>query len=78
MRTSFEIDENLFYEVKKMSLRSKKSVGAIIEDALRVMVIKNKKPQLKEKITLVTCGEGGLNHGIDLDDNKSLLDIMGD
>ena len=77
MRTSIEIDDNLFNEVKKFSLDSKKSLGLIIEDALRVMMLKkDRDDNFKPKISLITCGKKGLHHGGDLDNNQSLLDIM--
>ena len=78
MRTSIEIDENLFYEVKKLSLDSKKSFGTIIEDALRTMMVKKNKTNLRKKVSLITYGGDGLSHGVDLDSNKLLLDIMDD
>ena len=66
-------------EAKKFALDSKKSFGKIVEDALRIMIIKNSNKQvLQKKVSLITSGGGGLNHGIDLDDNQSLLDIMDD
>ena len=77
MRTSIEIDDNLFNEVKKFSLDSKKSLGLIIEDALRVMMLKkDSDDNFKSKTILITCGKKGLHHGVDLDNNQSLLDIM--
>lgn len=77
MRTSIEIDDNLFNEVKKFSLDSKKSLGLIIEDALRVMMLKkNSIENSKSKIYLKTCRGNGLKHGVDLDNNQSLLEIM--
>ena len=78
MRTSIEIDDDILYEAKKFALDSKKSLGTIVEDALRVMIIKKNSPANKKHVSLVTSGGSGLNHGIDLDNNKLLLDIMDD
>jgi len=79
MRTSIEIDDDILYEAKKLALESKTSFGTIVEDALRVMIIKkNNQENTKKHVLLVTSGGSGLNHGIDLDNNKLLLDIMDD
>jgi len=78
MRTSIEINENLLYEVKAFALESKKSLGTIIEDALLAMMAKKNRKANNEKISLKTFDGNGLIHGVDLDDNKSLLDIMDD
>lgn len=77
MRTSIEIDDSLFYEAKKLSLDSKKSFGKIIEDALRMMIEK-KETHTKSKISLFTVKGRGLHHGVDLDNNQSIADIMDD
>ena len=77
MRTSIEIDEVVLSEAKKFALDSKKSFGAIVEDALRVMIIKKSNQKfIQKKISLITSGRNGLNHGVDLDNNQSLLYIM--
>ena len=78
MRTSIEINDNLFYEVKAFSLKSKKSVGSIIEDALLALMVKKNSKVKTETVSLITYGVNGLKHGVDLDDNKLLEDIMDD
>ena len=77
MRTSIEIDDYIFSEAKKLSIASKKSFGKIVEDALRNMMMQNKNHS-KSKVSLVTVKGKGLYHGIDLDSNQSLADIMDD
>ena len=76
MRTSIDIDNAILCEAKKFALDSHKSFGTIVEDALRVMLVKKNSKEKLKKISLVTCNGKGLNHGVDLDNNKSLLDIM--
>ncbi len=77
MRTSIDIDDALFYEAKKIALDSKQKFNTVIENALRTMIVKkNTKP--KSKISLITTSGSGLNHGVDLDSNQSLADIMDD
>jgi len=77
MRTTIDIDDQLFYEAKKIALDSKQKLNTVIENALRTMIIK-KNTQIKSKISLITTNGSGLNHGVDLDSNQSLTDIMDD
>jgi len=77
MKTSIEIDDYIFSEAKKLSISSKKTFGKIVEEALRNMMLK-KRTGAKSKVSLVTMKGNGLQHGIDLDNNQSLADIMDD
>ena len=40
MRTSINIDDQLYFEAKKLAMESKKSVANVIEDALRRLLAK--------------------------------------
>ena len=75
MRTTITIDDQLFIQAKQFALESHQSFASVVEDALRHSITmkgaKNKNP-----ISLVTDGEGGLVHGVDLNDGQSLRDIM--
>ncbi len=74
MRTSINIDDQLFLEAKKYALDSHKTFTRVIEDALRNTLAK--KSIKKRSVTLVTMKGEGLKHGVDLDNNQSLEDIM--
>ena len=77
MRTSIDIDDQIFYEAKRIALDSKQKLSTVIENALRTMIIK-KETNDKSKVLLITMNGSGLNHGIDLDNSQSLADIMDD
>jgi metal-responsive CopG/Arc/MetJ family transcriptional regulator len=75
MRTTVNIDDRLLSEAKKQALESGSTLNRVIEDALRRTLSTNRKIE-KNKVTLVTVRGSGLRHGVNLDDNQSLLDIM--
>jgi len=75
MRTSINIDDQVYLEAKKYAAQSKKSFAQVIEEALR-STLSRKDISQNQKISLVTVGGDGLKHGIDLDDSQSLNDIM--
>lgn len=75
MRTNITIDDRLYLEVKQFAMESHKTFTKVVEDALR-NGLELKKAKNNHKVSLLTTGEGGLVHGIDLDDNASLNEIM--
>ncbi len=77
MRTTINIDDQLFYEAKKLAVESHKTLASVIEDALRnTFTLKNVEE--KNTISLVTMKGDGLKHGVDLNNNGSLSDLMDD
>ena len=76
MRTSINIDDQLYFEAKKLAMESKKTFANVIEDALRRVL--EKKDIKKTQVSLVTMKGKGLKHGVDLDNSQSLNDIMDD
>ena len=75
MRTSINIDEHIFHEAKQFALDSHTTFTHVIEDALRSLLAKEKIGK-KTSISLITMKGSGLKHGVDLDDNQSLANIM--
>ena len=75
MKTSISIDDRLYLEAKQFATESHKTFTKVVEDALRNS-LELKKAKNNHKVSLLTTGEGGLVHGIDLDDNASLNEIM--
>ena len=76
MRTTIRIDEQLLEEAKQLAIRSHKSLTAVIEDALRESLARQRACGRRERIRLTTCDGNGLLPGVDLDDSASLLDVM--
>ena len=76
MRTTVNIDEQLLIEVKTVAARSGRTMTAVIEDALRQALATRGSAHRPRLVTLPTHDGGGLQPGVDLDDNAALLDLM--
>lgn len=78
MRTTIRLDESLLAEVKKYAAKHQKTLTAIIEDALRETLARQKAFRRAAPVKLTTFKGSGTHPGIDLDDSASLLDAMDD
>lgn len=76
MRTTIRIDEQLLKEAKQLAIRSGKTLTAVIEDALRESLSRQRAAERREPVRLITFGGAGLLPGADLDDSAALLDVM--
>ncbi len=74
MRTTINIDEHILTLAKREAANQKKSLGKVVEDALRTIF--TSRTENSPKIFLVTADGAGVKAGIDLDDSRSLLEIM--
>ena len=75
MRTTITIDDQVFLEAKQLAAESHKTIANIVEEALRQSFV-SKKRKNKDSVSLVSAGEGGLVHCVDLDNSASLNDLM--
>ena len=76
MRTTINVDDQLLLLAKARAAASGMTLAKLIEDALRDLLrrcdlVKDRKP-----VKLITVKGTGTRPGIDLDDGRSLLDIM--
>lgn len=78
MRTTITIDDQLLAEAKTIAARSGRTLNAVVEDALRVAIARQREQRSRPRIPLPTFDGGGLQPGVDLDDSSSLLDLMGE
>ncbi len=77
MRTTITIDDELLTEAKQIAARTGKTLGAVIEDALREVIARRRAMQPGRVVDLpVFRGGSGLRSGINLDSNSDLLDAM--
>ena len=76
MRTTLNLDDQLLISAKHRALEESVSLARVIENALRDALAKPRAR--REKIRLVTASGCGVKPGVDLDNGRSLLDIMGD
>ena len=76
MRTTLDLDDHLLISAKHRAVEESVSLACVIENALRESLA---KPRAKrETIRLITASGPGVKPGVDLDNGRSLLDIMGD
>jgi hypothetical protein len=74
MRTTINIDEDLYRRAKARAARSGQTVSEVIEDAVRAAL--RPRPRDPESPELPVVGGTGLLPGIELSDNPALLDAM--
>jgi hypothetical protein len=76
MRTTININDRLLRLAKQRAAATERTLTAVIEDALR-LALEQPGPQNANRPPLAPpVGEGGLQPGVDLDNNAALLDVM--
>jgi hypothetical protein len=76
MRTTLNLDDQLLISAKHRALEENVSLACVIESALRASLV---KPRGRRKtIRLITASGPGVKPGVDLDNGRSLTDIMDD
>ena len=76
MRTTLNLDEQLLIYAKHQAVEKRISLADVIENALRESLA---KPRVKrDAVRLVTASGPGVRPGVDLDNGRSLRDIMDD
>ncbi len=78
MRTTVTIDDDLYREVKERAARSGRTVGAVLEDAVRVGLHSEHDKRKQRYVLRPMTGSGGLRPGIDLSSNASVQDALDD
>jgi hypothetical protein len=76
MRTTLQIDEQLFRAAKKAAAESGRTFTALVEDALRQALSTRKPPETGEPFQLPSLDMGETMPGVDFDNNAALLDLM--
>ncbi len=76
MRTTITLADDVLAEVKRLAVDSGTSMSKVVEDALRESLARRREAALRPRVELPTDGSGGLQPGVDLDDNAALLDLM--
>ncbi|MGV0744342.1 type II toxin-antitoxin system VapB family antitoxin [Mycolicibacterium sp. XJ870] len=78
MRTTVNIDDHLLAEAKVLAARTSRSLGSVVEDALRSMLLRDAEERTVSPFQLPTHGSGGLVAGVDLEDKEALAELSGD
>ncbi|MCB1257565.1 MAG: CopG family transcriptional regulator [Microthrixaceae bacterium] len=76
MRITIRIDEDLYLQAKAAASREGHAVSQLIEDAVRT-ALQPRSDVPGNVEDLPVFGGSGLLPGVDLDDRRSLLDVMG-
>jgi hypothetical protein len=75
MRTTIRIDDDLYRKVKALAARSGRTVGSVLEDAVRRGLAAPEQRQTGS-YTVQPIGRGGLRAGVDLSSNAALAEVM--
>src|SRR5262245_31003898 len=77
LRTTVRLDEGLLREAKAEAARQGKTVTALIERGLRLVLAGTRARTRRARVTLpVSKATGGTRRGIDLDNSSAVLDRL--
>ncbi|MEK7284570.1 MAG: type II toxin-antitoxin system VapB family antitoxin [Chloroflexota bacterium] len=77
MRTTIRLDEGLLREAKAVAAQERRTLTAVIDDALRQFLMRKAVPRgARPGVELITFRGEGLQPGVDLDDTAALIDLM--
>ena len=76
MRTTVRLDDNLLADVKRYAAERQLTLTAVLEQALREMLVLRAKLKTREPVRLPTFKGRGLQPGVDLHDSAALLALM--
>lgn len=77
MRTTVRLDERLLRDAKAFAARERRTLTAVIDDALRQLLARAATPRgTRPSVGLVTFRGEGIRRGVDLDDSAALADLM--
>lgn len=80
MRTTVNIDEHLLAEAKLIAARTHRTIGSVMEDALRKLLDEHSARQSAERYELprFTYDPPGVRPGVDLYDKDQMADLLAD
>lgn len=79
MRTTVTIDDDLLRELKLLAARSNRSIGSVLEDAVRAHLDRTTtSPAHRTPWPSYTPKDPGLRPGLDLEDRDALAEILDD
>lgn len=74
MRTTVNIDDELLGVARARALSTRRSLGDVVNDALRLLLDRTDEPCAP--VDLPTFGGSGLQPGVDLEDKDGLAKIL--
>ncbi len=77
MRTTVDLDPDLLTDARRRALERGTTLSAVVADALRADLLRRPADAPREPFATVTFhGEGGTQPGVDLDDNRTLRELL--
>ncbi|MGH8937899.1 MAG: type II toxin-antitoxin system VapB family antitoxin [Actinomycetes bacterium] len=76
MRTTVNIDDGLLSEARQLAARTRRSLGDVVDDALRVLLVARHAPGRPDRVELPVFGGSGLRPGVDLEDKDGLAAVL--
>jgi len=76
VRTTLTIDDGLLAEYKKVAAQTHRTLSYVIQDALRETLERRRRTGGQGAVRLPVIGGGGLQPGVDLDDNARTLELL--
>jgi len=76
MRTTITIDDHLLAQVKQRAAATGRTVSQTIEDAIRRSLQEADADSRPRFVVRSSFDSGGLQSGVDLNNNAALLDLM--
>jgi hypothetical protein len=78
VRTTVNISDDLLVEAKLLATQSRRPLGAVIDDALRVLLKGSAAEPGSAAWSFPTAGVGGLRPGVNLEDREALAELLDD
>jgi predicted transcriptional regulator len=72
------IDDELLAEVKVLAARGNRTLGSVVEEALRELLARHGAVAAVPRPTLPVSGAGGLVPGVELTNRDQLAALLGD
>ena len=77
MRTTIDIDDGIFRELKRLAAEERSTLRSVIEDALRSELARRQSHSRSRDLEGVVTFKGkGVQPGVNLDSSADLLDLM--
>ena len=70
------LDEDLLVAARQLAASTRRSLGDVLDDALRVFLAARGPERARERVSLPTYGGGGLQPGVDLEDKDGLAELL--
>jgi hypothetical protein len=75
VRTTVNIDERLLRRAKQEAARSNRSLGDVVDDALRLLLAPAGRRRTVPELELPVFGGSGLRPAVDLEDKEGLASL---